>query len=262
MSESGYSSDESFSERDFYLAELNQFRKKYEIKYKLMTSANGDIFTGCSIQDQRTVIVKKIAKKCGINRQSGIPPEIYFHQEASKLSDQVVELIEYFELKKSFVIILEKPENSIDLFEFVTRYGPMNELMAVTVIKKIAHVCVQLFNGGICHRDVKTENILFNPLTFDIKLIDFGSATRIEPFYSKSAGTQDYLPPEVMPTPDKLTSWSLGCVLYILLTAKSPFGNGDFIFNFCKINCSFKTKLLISNLLNTDSNQRMSIFQF
>ena len=34
-----------------------------------------------------------------------------------------------------------------------------------------------LHNSSIAHKDIKAENILFNPVTNEIKLFDFGCAT-------------------------------------------------------------------------------------
>ena len=45
MSESGYSSDESFNEKEYYQSELERFKKKYEINSRI-SSGNGQVFNG------------------------------------------------------------------------------------------------------------------------------------------------------------------------------------------------------------------------
>lgn len=52
---------------------------------------------------------------------------------------------------------------------------------------------------GILHRDIKDENIIIDT-KFHIRLIDFGSATRLEPgkLFHVFCGTLEYCSPEVL----------------------------------------------------------------
>lgn len=78
------------------------------------------------------------------------------------------------------------------------------------------------------HRDLKLENILFvNKSDNDCKLIDFGFAEQIN--YEKldsRAGTPGFLPPELFklhPYTEKGDVFSLGVILYCLVSGSSPF---------------------------------------
>lgn len=81
---------------------------------------------------------------------------------------------------------------------------------------------MELKQAGICHRDIKDENILINPDTYQIRLIDFGWASEFSKDLPPVAGTQAYLPPEIYNDKrvdaEALTVWTIGAVLYILLT--------------------------------------------
>ena len=80
--------------------------------------------------------------------------------------------------------------------------------------------------------DVKPENILLATEQRDdsnMRLIDFGSAFRMDasrPIYRKGSGTVAYSAPEVLlgqPCDYKADIWSLGVLLYILLSGYHPF---------------------------------------
>ena len=80
----------------------------------------------------------------------------------------------------------------------------------------------------ILHRDLKTQNI-FLTASGDIKIGDFGIARVLQDTYdcAKTAiGTPYYLSPEICqekPYNQKSDIWSLGCILYELVTLKHAF---------------------------------------
>lgn len=85
---------------------------------------------------------------------------------------------------------------------------------------------------GFIHRDLKLENILFKNEEFnEIRIIDFGLAGITNVDRSQS-GTLAYMPPEVLSgvNTDAVPSvdvWSMGCILYELLTGRNPFFIGN-----------------------------------
>ena len=129
---------------------------------------------------------------------------------------------------------MEKPANCIDLFDFVGQYGTLSEEYALLIIRSVVTTCLKMFENGIFHRDIKDENILFNPSTLETLIIDFGCATPTssrEQRFRNFAGTPDYIAPEYYSTgiidQEKSTVWSIGCLLYILLLGEQPFNSKD-----------------------------------
>lgn len=95
-----------------------------------------------------------------------------------------------------------------------------------------------LHKNKIAHRDLKPENFLFlRKDSFNLKLIDFGLAIRWDHSLKeelkkkgekKLVGTSYYLAPEIMEAnyDERCDIWSIGVMLYILLSALPPF-DGD-----------------------------------
>jgi serine/threonine protein kinase len=85
----------------------------------------------------------------------------------------------------------------------------------------------------ICHRDLKPENILLDSKDekrFNIKITDFGFARSHDPEsedgLTDMLGSPLYMAPEIikkLPYDRKIDIWSLGVILYIMLTGKPPF---------------------------------------
>jgi len=90
---------------------------------------------------------------------------------------------------------------------------------------------------GYTHNDIKDENILINPKTRQIKLIDFGSTTQYLPGrqFSLFYGTKKFASPEAVGgeayDPSAQEVWCLGTLLYVLLFKMDPFKDDGEIVN-------------------------------
>ena len=79
----------------------------------------------------------------------------------------------------------------------------------------------------IIHRDIKPENILLDK-EGQVKLADFGWSNFFNPGAQRKTycGTLDYLAPEMILETghdQKLDIWSLGVLIFELMTGKAPF---------------------------------------
>ena len=237
-SESGYSSGECRIRSPSNLIikkDERKFQRNFEVTDLLTESANGVLYNGFNLRSGKPVVIKQIPRNVigqyfNVNGRM-CPSEIYFHLKAAKVCQTVVKPIAWFERRSSFVLVMEKFENAIDLFEFSRTHGAINEEAAKIIFNQVARCASRLHQSGIVHRDYKDENVLINPLTLEVKVIDFGCATEIAESYSNPAGTPEYFPPEWFShsemTPEGLTVWSLGSILYILLTGCWEFEAGN-----------------------------------
>ena len=88
-----------------------------------------------------------------------------------------------------------------------------------------------LHSLGICHRDLKTENILLNLSTNEVKLCDFGLGRfAIEDNSTFKIVSPPYRPPEILTNKKtgivdmyKVDIWSLGCIIYEIFHKKFLF---------------------------------------
>jgi serine/threonine protein kinase len=82
---------------------------------------------------------------------------------------------------------------------------------------------------GVCHRDIKPQNLLVDPETHVLKLCDFGSAKMLSPGESNIAYicSRYYRAPELIFGATEYTStidiWSVGCVLAELIIGRPLF---------------------------------------
>jgi serine/threonine protein kinase len=122
---------------------------------------------------------------------------------------------------------------SHDLFEFIetSQDKRLSENNARPVFAQVVEAVHYLDSLGICHRDIKDENILIDRYG-KVKLIDFGSASVADPaqprpFYDSFFGTTAYAASEILQKKSYQAApaevWTLGVLLSYLLTGASPF---------------------------------------
>jgi eukaryotic-like serine/threonine-protein kinase len=122
-----------------------------------------------------------------------------------------------------------------DLRRLIRRNGRLTMKAAATLVCQAARGLEHAHSRGLIHRDVKPGNLLVTPggvtKVSDLGLAGFfGDEVQVDSREAKVVGTADYLSPEQILTPEKLTPacdvYALGCTLYYAVTTKVPFPGG------------------------------------
>ncbi len=124
--------------------------------------------------------------------------------------------------------------NGVTLRDIVQAEGPLPARQAIEVIADVCQALNFSHQNGIIHRDVKPANIMISA-TNAVKVMDFGIARALSDSGNSVTqtaaviGTAQYLSPEQArgePVDARSDVYSLGCVLYEVLTGDPPF-TGD-----------------------------------
>jgi serine/threonine protein kinase len=172
----------------------------------------------------------------------------------------------------------------LDLRRLIKAHGPLSMPAAAAIICQAARGLEHAHSRGLIHRDVKPGNLLVTPegvcKISDLGLAGFLHTDRPDSEGSdeqraKTVGTADYLSPEQVLTPERLTPacdvYALGCTLYYAVTGKVPFPGGtsrDKARRHCheqpvdprRLNSELETAFVdvLADMMLKDPNQRIS----
>ena len=202
-------------------------------------------------------------------------------------------LHEYYEERNKIYLVTDIMRGG-ELLDAMLRMGRYSETESKKVFKQILAAIHYLHRNGIVHRDLKLENILLaQPGDLDnVQIVDFGLAKRstrgggshkaLGPaeidLLSTVCGTPQYVAPEIITNShtrkgygQKADMWSLGVILYILISGYPPFHDDNHNSLFLKIakgrydfdddvweDVSAEAKDLIKKLLTVDPGKRLS----
>lgn len=148
--------------------------------------------------------------------------------------EHLIHLEEIYETSKRMYLVMELCDAG-GVQKLLEQKKQFSEKETWTVIKQLAHAVAYLHDSDIVHRDLKLENILLSQPVgnelLNIKLTDFGlsyvrGGVGSDSMMQSVCGTPIYMAPEVIDDlgySQQCDIWSLGVIMYILLTGRPPF---------------------------------------
>lgn len=198
---------------------------------KVVERATGDSYAVKIINRRRAIHAGGKGAMAGVNRELQILRQLDH--------PNIVRLKSFYEDVENYYLVMELVPGG-DLMDFVAANGAIGEDATQVITKQILDGIAYVHRLGILHRDLKPDNILImqdDPIL--VKITDFGLAKISDnaTFMKTFCGTLAYVAPEVIIGKYDLQQsqnlpvnysnlvdiWSLGCLVYVLLTSHLPF---------------------------------------
>ncbi len=153
-------------------------------------------------------------------------------QAIAKLSHpNIVGVYDVSHTDKIEYIVMELAEG-ITLKQYMNEHGPLDPSKALSFSMQIAGALSHAHSKGIVHRDIKPQNIIV--IGEDtIKVADFGIAdlqSEVPEVENEAIGSVHYISPEQakgLPVDERSDLYSLGIVMYEMLSNRLPFDGDD-----------------------------------
>jgi len=214
----------------------------YRIIEALGSGANGEVYLAEDVRLGRKVAVKTLSaldSKQLADAQRWVLREA---RAAARLNHPHI---------ASVYDVIESPQGAHIVMEYVRgetlaarlRTGPLPAGDVLAIAIQLTDALAEAHGMGVVHRDLKPANVVLTPKG-DVKILDFGLAQvrPVEPgstpvrssrdftLDGRQIGTPPYMPPEHLmgdPVDARGDIYSLGVMLYELLTGRRPFRGPD-----------------------------------
>ncbi|XWS43772.1 hypothetical protein CRYUN_Cryun16bG0132700 [Craigia yunnanensis] len=146
----------------------------------------------------------------------------------------IIRLHDIIEVPGKIHLLLEYCKGG-DLSMYITHHGSVPETTAKHFMQQLAAGLQVLRDNNLIHRDLKPQNLLLstNDSKAVLKIADFGFARSLQPrgLAETLCGSPLYMAPEIMQLQKydaRADLWSVGAILFQLVTGKTPFtGNNQ-----------------------------------
>ncbi|TKY63311.1 Serine/threonine-protein kinase ATG1 [Spatholobus suberectus] len=164
--------------------------------------------------------------------QESLMSEIYILKRINH--PNIICLHDIIQVPGKIHLVLEYCEGG-DLSMYIQQHGRVPEATAKHFMQQLAAGLQVLRDNNLIHRDLKPQNLLLsrNDEKSVLKIADFGFARSLQPrsLAETLCGSPLYMAPEIMQLQKydaKADLWSVGAILFQLVTGRTPFtGNNQ-----------------------------------
>ena len=270
-----------------YLDNLNSCENKkpnndeiiceFIIKEKIGEGAFGSVRLGINKQTEEKVAIKILEK----TKLKKIEDKVKLEREIEILKKlkhpNIVQLYGVIETERQIFLIMEYLKEE-QLFQYILFRKRLSEEEACLYFKQIISGIEYLQKLKIAHRDIKSENMIIDPINKTLKILDFGLSNTFgekpNGMLSTACGSPCYAAPEMLSGKlykgNGVDIWSMGVVLFSMICGFLPFHETSNKEMYKKIIRgkytipTFVSKLateLIHKILNKNPKKRIKITQ-
>ena len=211
----------------------HDINEKYDIEYLLGRGVYGSVYHVLCKRTRQTLALKAINKS-----------EVTFNNFKRELNYSY-----FLAAHPTIVTTYNVAFQTCSRWVFVQEIGPLGALSKTVtegtgigleptkiVIKQIADALQFMHSNKLSHGDIKPDNVLlFNRLTWTVKLTDFGLTCKFNTQVRKFSSNNVFTPPEVCKlirnecyeVSDSGDVWQVGITMYHLLTGSLPWTEAD-----------------------------------
>ncbi|MBD2515982.1 AAA family ATPase [Nostoc sp. FACHB-973] len=208
---------------------------EYKIRAKIHESANSRVYRGIHQPDGLPVIFK-ILKKDYPTPEEITRYKLEYEITRSLSLKGAIQAYGFQQYQNTFLLILEDFGGESLTKIITTRRFTLTQFLKLAI--QITQSLSEIHSAKIIHKDINPSNIVFNPETQQLKIIDFGISTALsrETLILKNPtvleGTLAYISPEQTGRMNRSLDYrtdfySLGATFYQLLTNRLPFESRD-----------------------------------
>jgi predicted Ser/Thr protein kinase len=190
------------------------------------------VYRGFDLQSRRPVALKTLRAEY----QRDPASRQRFRREARAMAfvnhPNLVTIYDLYEEQDGSWVVMEFVDGET-LKAFVQRDGPLPPESVALILQQLANALAHIHARNMVHLDIKPQNIMITE-SGEVKIIDFGLAqppgAHIVQGSGLAFGTAAYLAPEQVRGDAirfETDVYSLGCVVYELLTGQMPFNVPD-----------------------------------
>ena len=240
------------SQSDPWIGQLIGDHQRYRLDKRLGAGGMGDVFLAMDTLLGQQVALKLLKDTLVTSAELRKRFEREVAVSAALKSDHIVQVTDYGVTKEGYPFYVMEYLRGLSLGQLLRREGRLSIEQTVNVIAQVcdglhlAHQGVTLWRNHatvsehiqVVHRDLKPDNIFLVPTTLGelVKILDFGIAkirqdsAEQTKLTSMFLGTYHYAAPEQLEVVANLDGradiYSLGIIIYEMLTGTDPFGLG------------------------------------